>query len=59
MKSSAWSVLIVDDEPPIREELRYLLGRDARVGAIDEAGSGGEAIQKILERRPDVLFLDI
>lgn len=49
----------MDDEPPIRSELRYLLGLDGRVGAIDEAGSGSEAIAKILENRPDVLFLDI
>lgn len=59
MEASPWSVLIVDDEPPIRAELRYLLGRDARIGEIDEAGSGGEAVQKILASRPDVLFLDI
>lgn len=59
MESSSWNVLIVDDEPPIRAELRYLLERDGRVGEIDEAASGGEAIQKILSCRPDVLFLDI
>ena len=59
MEASPWSVLIVDDEPPIRAELRYLLGRDARIGEIDEAGGGGEAVQKILASRPDVLFLDI
>lgn len=54
-----WNVLIVDDEPPIRAELRYLLGQDGRIGEIDEAGGGTEAVQKILASRPDVLFLDI
>ena len=59
MDSSAWNVLVVDDEPPIRAELRYLLERDGRIGAIDEAGNGTEAIEKLLANRPDVLFLDI
>ncbi len=54
-----WNVLIVDDEPPIRAELRYLLQRDSRIGAIEEAGNGTEAIEKLLAGKPDVLFLDI
>ena len=40
MDTELWTVLIVDDEPPIRSELRYLLSRDGRVGAINEAGNG-------------------
>lgn len=59
MDTELWTVLIVDDEPPIRSELRYLLSRDGRVGAIDEAGNGSEAVEKLLASRPDVLFLDI
>ena len=59
MDNGLWNVLIVDDEPPIRSELRYLLSRDARIGAIDEAGNGTEAVEKLLAGRPDVLFLDI
>ena len=31
------SALIVDDEPPIRAELRYLLEQDSRVGTVSEA----------------------
>lgn len=59
MDAHGWNVLIVDDEPPIRSELRYLLGRDARIARIDEAGSGSEAVEKLLADRPDVIFLDI
>lgn len=58
-RTDAWRALIVDDEPPIRAELRYLLARDERVGEIDEAGSGAEAVERILADKPDVLFLDI
>lgn len=59
MMGNGWNVLIVDDEPPIRAELGYLLGQDARIGSIEEAGGGSEAVEKILANRPDVLFLDI
>lgn len=35
MAGQNWRVLIVDDEPPIRAELNYLLTQDARVGAVE------------------------
>ncbi len=53
------SALIVDDEPPIRAELRYLLEQDSRVGTVSEAGNGTEAVERILADRPDAIFLDI
>lgn len=58
-EETGWNALVVDDEPPIRAELAYLLGKDARVGTINEASSASEAVEKILVSRPDVLFLDI
>lgn len=54
-----WNVLIVDDEPPIRSELRYLLERDGRCDEIREAGSVTEAVSAAIENKPDVIFLDI
>ena len=59
MADQGWHVLVVDDEPPIRAELNYLLSQDARVGTVEEAGGATEAVEKILSCRPDVLFLDI
>ncbi|MBY4798122.1 LytTR family DNA-binding domain-containing protein [Collinsella sp. AGMB00827] len=59
MTSKLLSVLIVDDEPPIRAELRYLLEQDSRIGEVAEAGNGTEAVEHVLAHRPDVLFLDI
>lgn len=59
MAGQNWRVLIVDDEPPIRAELNYLLKQDARVAEVEEAGGATEAVEKILSFRPDVLFLDI
>lgn len=59
MAAEPWSVLVVDDEPPIRAELRYLLSQDARVGTTAEAGNVSEAAAFVMENNPDVLFLDI
>ncbi len=59
MADQTWRVLIVDDEPPIRAELNYLLKQDGRVGRIEEAGGATEAVEKILAFGPEVLFLDI
>ncbi|MCH3967481.1 MAG: LytTR family DNA-binding domain-containing protein [Atopobiaceae bacterium] len=52
--------MIVDDEAPARSELRYLLEETGRVdGAITEASSAREAVEKLMDARPDVLFLDV
>ena len=52
MGRDPWKVLIVDDEPPIRSELRYLLEGDPRVGAVSEAGNVAEATERVLVDRP-------
>jgi DNA-binding LytR/AlgR family response regulator len=51
--------MIVDDEEPARERLRALLGEHPEVTIIDEAEDGISAIEKIEERQPDLVFLDI
>lgn len=56
---SAWKVLSVDDEPPIRAEIRYLLEQDPRVDEVLEAGSVSAAMAAIMEQDIDVVFLDI
>lgn len=52
-------VLIVDDEPTARRGVRLLLERDPEVLVIGEAGSGSEAVRKIVEDKPDLIFLDV
>lgn len=52
-------VLIVDDEPLARENLRCLLEHDPRVSIIGECGNALEAIGAIHRLRPEVVFLDI
>lgn len=52
-------VMIVDDEEPARSELRYLLDETGRIEAITEASSAREAVERLMEEKSDVIFLDI
>ena len=51
--------MIVDDETPARSELRFLLEETGRVESITEASSAREAVEKFMEAKADVMFLDI
>jgi two-component system, LytTR family, response regulator len=53
------TVLIVDDEPLAREGLRMLLADDLEIAAVQDAKNGREAVQRIREGRPDLVFLDV
>lgn len=52
-------VIIVDDEEPAREELRYLLEQDLEIRVIAEACDGREALGRIESLQPEVVFLDV
>ncbi|HEX2209372.1 MAG TPA: LytTR family DNA-binding domain-containing protein [Longimicrobium sp.] len=51
--------LIVDDEPPARAEVRRVLATQPDVEVVGECANGAQAIQRIREDPPDVVFLDI
>jgi two-component system LytT family response regulator len=51
--------IIVDDERLARNELRRLLDVYPQIEIIDEATNGEEAITKINQLRPELVFLDI
>lgn len=51
--------LIIDDERLARNELRRLLESFPRIDIVGEAVNAEEALQKIEELSPDLLFLDI
>lgn len=51
--------LIVDDEMPAREELRYILSGIDNIKIVGEASHGMEALDLIEQLRPDLVFLDI
>lgn len=51
--------LLVDDEAPARERLRQLLDQWPDVDVVGEAADGEEALAKISDMQPDLVFLDI
>ena len=51
--------VIVDDEPLARSSLRMLLARDPAIELVAECGSGEEAVERLRELRPELLFLDV
>ncbi|WP_261304913.1 LytR/AlgR family response regulator transcription factor [Paenibacillus andongensis] len=54
-----WNIVIADDEAPAREELAYLLEQFEDVDKVTPATGGMDAIKKVKEQAPDVLFLDM
>ena len=53
------SALIIDDEPLARQRLENLLIDIVDIEILDRCKNGKEAIRKIEEYRPDLIFLDI
>jgi len=54
-----WKALIVDDERLARKDLRKMLAEHDHIEILGEAVSGDDALEKIRELEPDLLFLDI
>ena len=52
-------VLIVDDQPRTRQSLRTLLTTWPRVGEVQEAANGRQAIGLVEPLEPDVVLMDI
>lgn len=53
----SYRILVVDDEPGVREALRQVLEYEGMTVTL--AGSGGEAITRYPKVRPQVVFLDV
>src|SRR5262249_34686172 len=52
-------VLVVDDEPLARKGLRMKLAHEPDVDVVGEAEDGPDAVRKIANLRPDLVFLDV
>lgn len=52
-------ILIVDDEIPAQEELRYLLSFAPEIKIVGETDNAAEAMEMVNHLQPDVIFLDI
>ena len=53
------TAIIIDDERLARKELTSLLAQYKKIEIIDEAANADEALIKINEKRPNLIFLDI
>ena len=53
------TLLLVDDEPLVRQGLRILLERASDITVVGEASDGGEAITLAQALHPDVVLMDI
>lgn len=51
------TILVVDDDPPIRRAVRHAVEADAR--RVIECGTGRDAIDLIAAERPDLVVLDL
>ncbi|MBC9734204.1 LytR/AlgR family response regulator transcription factor [Nocardioides marmotae] len=51
--------LVVDDERPALDELRFLLGQDARIREVLASDSATESLRILQETDVDVVFLDV
>jgi two-component system, NarL family, response regulator DevR len=52
-------VLICDDHEVVREGLRGLIGRQAGMSVVGEAGTAAEAIEAAARTKPDVVIMDV
>ncbi|HEX7359142.1 MAG TPA: response regulator [Bryobacteraceae bacterium] len=57
--AGAISALVVDDEQLAREELAYLLKDFPEIQVLDSVSNGLEAVRRIHELEPELVFLDV
>lgn len=53
------TVVLADDHVLMRKGLRKILEMEEDIEVIDEASDGIEAIEKVIDKKPQVLLLDI
>jgi len=52
-------VIIADDEPPARQQVREFLGGETDIAIVAECDSGTDTAHQVRELQPDLLFMDI
>ena len=53
------SVVIAEDDTPLRTLLRFVLNRNEELLVVAEAADGLEALEQVERHQPDLLLLDL
>ena len=53
------TIMLVDDHAIMRDGLRHLLDQESDIEVIGEADNGREAVKLALEKKPDIVIMDI
>ena len=56
---SVVSVVVVDDEPLVRDGFRLIVDSQPDLTVVGEAADGEEAVRVVLAERPDVVLMDL
>lgn len=59
MSADAKSILIVDDDGPVRSAIRTLLERSGKCTVCGEATHGLEAVQLVREKHPHLVVMGL
>ena len=59
VRSAGMRVLIVDDEAPARAKMRRYVSEYPDIEIVGEAETGVEAVERIAELQPELVFLDV
>ena len=59
MSADTVRVLVADDHPPTRADVREALEEDGRFTVCAEAADAAEAVEAAIRERPDVCILDV
>jgi DNA-binding NarL/FixJ family response regulator len=52
-------LLLVDDEPAVRQGLRMRLALEPDIEIVGEAGDGAAALRQVEQHKPEVVVMDI
>ena len=52
-------IVIADDQPFVRDALRYLLEIEPDLKVVGEASNAADVVRRVLELKPDILLLDL
>ena len=59
MSAGRIRILLVEDHETVREGIRMIVGAQADMEVVGEAGDGREAIERARELSPDVVLMDV